>query len=61
MIKTIFGPIEVNDQVPEGTLMLIPPVERVRYIIEATGEVIEYLRWNPKQGAVITNIGGGDE
>lgn len=58
MIRTILGNFVVSDQIPEGTIYLVPPVEHVVVTIESTGEIKEYLQWDAKQGGVIFNIGG---
>lgn len=57
-MKTPFGTIVVSDQVPEGTIYLVPPVTLIRYSNLTTGEVKEYFEWDIKRGAVVVNIGG---
>jgi hypothetical protein len=49
-----------DNSVPKETIFLIPSVSRVRYENLATGEVKEWLEWNPKAAGMITNIGAGD-
>ena len=53
---TPFGRIVVSDSVPKDTILLIPPVNLIRYLNYSTGEVKEVLEWNPKAAGVITNV-----
>jgi hypothetical protein len=57
MIDTPFGRLVESDSVPEGTLLLVPLVTLTRYLNYQTGEVKEYLNFDPKAAGVITNIG----
>lgn len=57
-IRLPFGNIVVSDQVPKGTIYIVPPVTRVHYENLTTGEVKEYFEFDPKGCAVITNVGG---
>lgn len=56
-IDTPFGRIIANDSVPKDTILLIPPVKLTRYENKATGEVKEYLEFDPKAAGIITGIG----
>ncbi len=47
----------LSDTVPEDTIYFVPSIRFESYIVESTGEVKEYMAWNPKQAAMITNIG----
>lgn len=56
-IHSNFPPIVVSEDIPEGTIYLVPPVTFVRYENLSTGEVKEYFEFDAKQCAVIGNIG----
>jgi len=48
--------IVVSYSIPEGTILLIPPVKLTRYENKVTGEVKEFLEFDPKAAGVITNF-----
>lgn len=51
-----FGRIIADESVPKDTILLIPPVNLNRYLNYSTGEVKEYLEWNPKAAGIITDV-----
>ena len=55
-IDTAFGRIISSEDVPKGSILLVPPMNLTRYENAATGEVNEVLEWNPKAAGIITNI-----
>jgi len=55
-VDTPFGEIIACEGVPEGTILLVPPLTLNRYLNVTTGEVKEYLNFDPKAAGIITNI-----
>jgi hypothetical protein len=51
-----FGRIIADESVPNETIFLVPSVKCVRYENLMTGEVKEYLEFNPKAAGIITNV-----
>lgn len=53
--------IHASDVIPIGTILLVPLVEMVR-VVDPEGNVLgERYEFNPKAGAVIKNVGDGDD
>lgn len=52
----MFANVLVSDYVPEGTILLLPPITLTYYLNKQTGEVKEYLNFNPKAAGFITNV-----
>lgn len=48
--------IIISEAIPKGTIFLIPPINRLRYENKETGEVKEYLEFDPKAAGIITNV-----
>lgn len=55
-IDTPFGRIIACDDVPQGTILLVPPVILTRYLNYQTGEVKEYFKYDPAAAGIITNV-----
>ena len=55
-IDTPFGRIIVSEDAPKDTILLIPLVTHVVEKNAATGEIKEYLEFDPKAAGVITNV-----
>ena len=53
---TPFGRIIADESAPEDTIFFVPPITHVRHENKITGEVKEWLEWNPKAAGLITNI-----
>lgn len=53
---TYFGTVVADENVPKDTIFLIPPVTWRRHENKMTGEVKEWLEWNPKAAGAITNV-----
>jgi len=52
-IDTAFGRIISSEDVPKGSILLVPPMTLTRYENYRTGEVKEYLEFAPKAAGVI--------
>lgn len=48
--------IVVDDNVPEGTILFVPPIPIKHYFNLTTGEVKEYFNFDTKAAGMITNI-----
>lgn len=54
---TPFGRIIVSEDVPKGTILLLPPITITHYLNYQTVEVKCYLKHDPAAAGIITNIG----
>jgi hypothetical protein len=54
---TPFGRMIISEDVPKGTILLVPPVTLNHYFNATTGEVKEYFKFDPKVTGIITGIG----
>lgn len=55
-VNPILGRIIVSESAPKDTILLIPPVKFTRYENYATGEVNEWLEFDPKAAGIITDV-----
>lgn len=45
-----------STNIPEETILLVPPVTKVIVENTMTGEITEHWEWNAEGGAVITDV-----